>query len=120
MTACAPTAEKVTLSAHAVEQYQQRVKPGLDRVAARFELEHLRLVGEIASQPPAWVNAARPALYYLLLGDDVVLPLAPQGDGWVATTCVTQLTFTPTRRGAKSARKSSLNARKRAQRRARF
>jgi len=116
----APTPETVLLSAHAVEQYQQRVKPGLDVAAARFELEQLRLVGEITSDAPVWVNAARPADYYLRLGDDVVLPLIPQGDGWVATTCVTQLTFTPTRRRAKSARKTSLRARNRAQRRARF
>jgi hypothetical protein len=118
MTRSAPTLEAVMLSAHAVEQYQQRVKPGLDPAAARFELEQLRLVGRISGQAPGWVNAAKPALYYLLLGDAVVLPLAPHGDGWVATTCVTQLTFTPTRRTAKSARKASLGARKRAQRRA--
>ena len=49
----------------------------------------------------------------------IVLPLAPQADAWVATTCVTQRTLTPTRRAAKSARKASLAARKRAQRRTR-
>ena len=68
---------------------------------------------------PGWVNAARPAAYYLLLGEQIVLPLAPQADAWVATTCVTQRTLTPTRRAAKSARKASLAARKRAQRRTR-
>ena len=107
------------LSGHAAEQYQQRVKPGLDPHSARAELERLRPLGEIATVAPVWVNAARPADYYLLLGDAVVLPLAPQGDGWIATTCVTQRTLTPTRRAAKSARKASLGARKRAQRRAR-
>ena len=43
-------------------------------------------------------RAANPAPYYLLIGDAIVLPLLPQGDGWVATTCVTQRTLTPTRR----------------------
>ena len=62
---------------------------------------------------------ARPAAYYLLLGDQIVLPLAPQADAWVATTCVAQRTLTPTRRAAKSARKASLAARKRALRRTR-
>lgn len=115
-----PSPDTVGLSAHAVEQYQHRVKPGLDVDTARGELERLRLLGEISGEAPDWVNAAKPAPYYLLLGDAIVLPLAPQGEGWVATTCVTQRTLTPTRRNAKSACKASLAARKRAQRRARF
>ena len=114
-----PTPDTVALSAHAVEQYQQRVKPGLDLDAARGELERLRPLGEISAVAPDWVNAARPAPYYLLLGDAIVLPVAPQADGWVATNCVTQRTLTPARRSAKSARKASLAARKRAQRRTR-
>jgi len=108
------------LSVHAVEQYRHRLKPGLDVDAARGELERLRFLGEISTEAPRWVNAAKPAPYYLLLGDAVVLPLAPQGEGWVATTCVTQRTLTSAHRDAKSARRASLAARKRAQRRARF
>jgi hypothetical protein len=107
------------VSAHAVEQYRDRVKPGLDPDAARAELEHLRALGRVQTEPPGWVNPARPAAYYLLLGDQIVLPLAPQADAWVATTCVTQRTLTPTRRAAKSARKASLAARSRARRRTR-
>jgi len=114
-----PTPDTVALSAHATWQYQQRVKPGLDHDAARDELERLRPLGEISTLAPDWVKAARPASYYLLLGDAIVLPLAPQAAGWIATTCVTQRTLTPTRRTAKSARKASLAARKRAQRRVR-
>ena len=119
MNSPAPTPDTVALSAHAIEQYQQRVKPGLDLDAARDELERLRPLGEIATLAPDWVNAARPAPCYLLLGDAIVLPLAPQAAAWIATTCVTQRTLTPTRRSAKSARKASLAARKRAQRRTR-
>lgn len=115
-----PATHAVRISAHAVEQYRERVKPGLDLDTARGELERLRPVGEISADAPSWVNAAKPAPYYMLLGDAIVLPLAPHRDGWVATTCVTQRTLTPTRRVAKSARKASLGARKRATRRARF
>ena len=115
-----PRPDNVMLSAHAVGQYQHRVKPGLDLETARGELERLRGLGEISAEAPDWVNAAKPAPHYLLLGDAIVLPLAPQGDGWVATTCVTLRTLTSTRRNAKSSRKASLAARKRAQRRARF
>jgi hypothetical protein len=109
----------VAVSAHAVEQYRDRVKPGLDSDAARAELEQLCALGLIRTEAPGWVNPARPAAYYLLLGDEIVLPLAPQADAWVATTCVAQRTLTPTRRAAKSARKASLAARKRALRRTR-
>jgi hypothetical protein len=109
----------VIVSAHAVEQYRDRVKPGLDPDAARAELEQLCTLGLIQIEAPGWVNPAKRATSYLLLGDQIVLPLAPQADAWVATTCVAQRTLTPTRRAAKSARKASLAARKRAQRRSR-
>jgi hypothetical protein len=116
----APTPDTVAFSDHAAEQYQQRVKPGLEPGAARGELDRLRPLGQISAEAPRWVNAAKPARYYLLLGDAIVLPLAPQEDAWLATTCVTQRTLTPTRRSAKSARKASLRAGKRARRRGRF
>ena len=119
MTPPAPNPDEVMVSAHAVEQYRDRVKPGLEPDAARAELEHLRALGQVRTEPPGWVNPARPAAYYLLLGDEIVLPLAPEADAWVATTCVTKRTLTPTRRAAKSARRASLAARKRAQRRSR-
>ena len=119
MTPAAPNPEQVTVSAHAVEQYRDRVKPGLEPDAARAELEQLCTLGRIQTEAPGWVNPARPAAYYLLLGDHIVLPLAPQADAWVATTCVTQRTLTPTRRAARSARKASLAARRRARRRTR-
>ena len=115
----APKPDEVMVSAHAIEQYRDRVKPGLDPDAARAELDQLCTLGGVQTEPPGWVNPARPAAYYLLLGDHIVLPLAPQADGWVATTCVAQRTLTPTRRAAKSARKASLAARKRALRRTR-
>jgi hypothetical protein len=119
MTPPAPSPEQVTVSAHAVEQYRDRVKPALDPDAARAELEQLCTLGRIQAEAPGWVNPARPAAYYLRLGDQIVLPLAPQADGWVATTCVAEHTLTPARRAAKYARKGSLAARKRAQRRTR-
>jgi hypothetical protein len=113
----APSTQRVALSAHAVEQYRQRVRPGLDQDGARTELEGLRETGQISTGSPAWLTAAKPAPYYLLLGDDVVLPVVSHGDGWIATTCVAQRTLSPTRRAAKSARRRSLGASRRARRR---
>ena len=120
MSPTAPAPDTIVLSHHAVEQYQHRVKPGLEEGVVRGELDRLRSLGQICAEAPRWVNAARPARYYLLLGDAIVLPLAPQADGWIATTCVTQRILTPTRRRAKSARRASLRAGKRAHRRAWF
>ena len=114
-----PTPGSVRLSAHAVEQYRRRVKAGLELDAARVELERLVGVGELTAVEPAWVNAARAAPYYLVLADACALPLHPVAGGWVATTCVANLTLTSVRRAAKSARHGSLGAEKRAQRRAR-
>jgi hypothetical protein len=114
-----PTPETVRISAHAGEQYRHRVKPALDADAAWAELEQLRLVGEITPFEPAWANAAKPAPFYLVVSDSVALPLARQGTGWIATTCVTRNTYTPTRRAQRHAYKASKAARRRAQRRTR-
>ena len=114
-----PAAEAVRISDHAVEQYQQRIKPGFDLDAAQAELEQLRAVAQIAASAPGWVNAVRQAPCYLLIGDAIVLPVLRDRNGWVATTCLIDRTITPARRQAKTARKASLGSAKRAQRRAR-
>jgi hypothetical protein len=114
-----PAAEAVRISDHAVEQYQQRIKPGFDLDAAQAELEQLRTVAQIAASAPEWVNAVRQAPCYLLIADAIVLPVLPDRHGWVATTCLINRTITPARRQAKTARKASLGSAKRAQRRAR-
>jgi len=107
------------ISDHAVARYCERVRPGLDGAAARAELERLRAVATVVHEPPAWLHAADQASCYLLLGDDVVLPLLRQSDeGWVASTCVPKSTLTVQRRAAKTARRKSLGARGRARRRA--
>jgi hypothetical protein len=110
----------VAVSAHPAERYQHRVKPALDLHAARHELEGLRAIAEISAREPAWLGPANSAAYCLLIGDAIVLPLLRQAGGWVATTCVTQRPLTPTRRGAKTAHKASLAARKPARRRPRY
>ena len=47
-----PTAQTLQLSVHAAEQYQQRVKPGLDLAAARAELEQLLPAGRSPGTRP--------------------------------------------------------------------
>ena len=116
----APTVGNVHVSAHAAEQYQQRVKPALDLDAARAELEQLVRVGEITAEEPGWVHAADPAPFHLLISDALALPLAPQNGGWIATTCVAAGTHTPVRRAQRTAYKASRAAARRAERRTRF
>ncbi len=119
-TVCAMTntaSESVRISAHAVDRYRERIKPGLDEAAARIELERLRAVGTVVREPPTWLHAADHAPCYLLFGDDIVLPLLHADGGWIASTCVPKSTLTSERRQAKTARRRSLASRARAQRR---
>ena len=116
----APTVGNVQVSAHAAEQYQQRVKPALDLEAARAELEQLVPVAEITATEPGWMHAADPAPFYLVISNALALPLVPQDGGWIATTCVAAGTYTPVRRAQRGAYKASQAAAKRAKRRTRF
>lgn len=82
----------IQLSTHAVERFQQRVRPALALPDAEEELARLALVAELAAAPPAWHAAAcaQVAPWYLVLGD-VVLPLKPhwaEPEILVATTCL--------------------------------
>ena len=83
----APTRQTMLVSTHAAQQYRRRARPRLDLDAARVELERLRGTGEISTEAPEWLNAAKQAPHYLLVGDGVALPSAPQRAGWIATTC---------------------------------
>lgn len=108
----------MALSDHAIDQYCDRVRPGLDAAAARTELARLLPNGTIVATPPGWVRAASIRPYYLLIGDAVALPLTRQQGGWLATTCVTQTSLTDRDRQQRAHYKASRSARQRAKRRA--
>ena len=101
------------ISVRAAEQYHRRIKAGLELDAARAELERLVPLGEVPAAPPEWANPKDAPPYWLLLGDDIVLPLKPQHGRWMATTCLAQQTLNAAQRDAKSARKASFRSRKR-------
>jgi hypothetical protein len=112
-----PTAAEVRITDHCVRRYVERVKPDLERQAARRELDQLKHVGTIATSAPAWAREADPAAYYLMIGDDIVLPLAGGVEGWWASTC---LVFTGSsdhardrRRALKASKTSAKSARRR-------
>ena len=83
----------VMLSPHCVERFHERFRPALDEIRARRELEMLLMHGEISDQPPEWLaeTMLQTADAYLIVGNDLVLPLAslgPLGERFVAKTCI--------------------------------
>ena len=100
----------IQLSKHAVERFQQRVRPGLAFADAEDQLAQLALVADLVAEPPSWhaASCAQLAPWYLVIGD-VVLPLKPHwndSDVLVATTCL-----------ARGERSEALRHRRRARRR---
>jgi hypothetical protein len=112
-----PRHDEIDLSQHAVEQYRERIRPGLDHADARVELARLVPSGEIRATPPEWARSATAKPYYLVIGDALALPLAAQHGRWVTTTCLVQTTLTPRRREERSRRRAQRAAAKRARRR---
>jgi len=99
----------IELTAHAVERYNHRVRPGLSLKAAAEELAQVALVGEITTEPPAWHgrSCAQIAPFYLSVAD-VLLPLTPhrgEPDVLVATTCLAKGSLSPDARRYRTARR---------------
>ena len=82
----------VTLSSHCVERFHERFRPALDQIRARRELEMLLALGEINAEPPEWLaqKMLQEADAYLIVGNDLVLPLADIGQRFVAKTCLSR------------------------------
>lgn len=80
----------VTLSPHCVERFHERFRPALDLIRARRELEMLLALGQISDEPPEWLaqKMLQESDAYLIVGDDLVLPLAELGQRFVAKTCI--------------------------------
>jgi hypothetical protein len=85
------TTLQVYLSHHAVKRYVERVRPGLDWLAAQEQLATLVACAELETEPPSWwrgVECHEDGL--VLIAGDLVIPLIPGyiEDEYVATTCV--------------------------------
>jgi hypothetical protein len=115
-----PAPADVLVSEHAVSQFRERLRPALDPGPARTELEQLLKTGVVVAVAPEWARSASPRPYHLIIGDVIGLPLARQGELWLATTCVTRTSLTSEARADSTRRKASRMSAKRAQRRARF
>jgi hypothetical protein len=110
----------IVLSDHAIERYQERVRPGLDRQAALEDLRHtLTSAGVWSLEAPDWLDTQH-GDGFVLLGDDVALPIQAAPDGaLVATTCLTRGGMDDGRRDVRKARKAKLRAQRAERRRLR-
>lgn len=82
------TTTTIDLTAHAIERFRDRVRPGIELDAAADELARLVGHAELTPQRPEWLTGF--ALLYLVAGD-VALPLEPalgNPERLVATTCL--------------------------------
>jgi hypothetical protein len=111
------TTSNIRLTPHAVQRFQERCRPALELGAAAIELGRLLGSGRIETRAPEWhaSRAAQTSELYLVIGDDLVLPLERDryaAGRWVAKTCLD-------RGGISDAARAHRNERKRRRRRAR-
>lgn len=94
------------VSEHAVEQYQERVKPGLSRRRARRDLlAVLRCVRpELQEEPPGWHRAREreDCAGWIVVGD-LTFPVAE--DGETLKTCIPRNSVSPSYRERLNERK---------------
>jgi len=99
----------IQISTHAVERFNERVRPALTADAAADELGRIALVGTVTEVPPPWHlrNCAQISPFYLEVAD-VLLPLKPH---WsepgvlVATTCIPKGSLSEASRERRAARR---------------
>lgn len=108
---------EVSLTAHAISRYIERVKPAMDSNAARAELERLVEHADITptSTPPRWVaEGEREA--YLPLTDDVCLTLIGRPGRWRALTVLLRGSLSPESRAARNEARKDRHRRARTRR----
>jgi len=79
----------VEFTRHCVERFRERFCPALDLLAAEARIEQVLDYARLEPWPPSWVVAPEPAAAYLVVGDDLALPLVERGsEVLVARTCL--------------------------------
>lgn len=83
----------VWLTNHCTDEYRERFRPELAPGEAKGELyRRLRDEGVFAIQPPAWhVSSNKSNIGYVVIGDDIILPIRPDQKNrapYVAITCL--------------------------------
>jgi hypothetical protein len=107
----------VELTAHCVERFRERFCPGLDLEAAEDRLANLLDHARFDVRPPTWlVQMPRPAAAYLVVGDDLALPLLERGSRsgvFVALTCLARGGITHAARARRKEHRARQKARRR-------
>ena len=85
---------EIEISHHCVDRFHERFRPALDLIKAREQLEMLVALHAVhADEPPDWFaeRMLERADSYLIIGDDMVIPLARLGhrdELLLAKTCI--------------------------------
>lgn len=91
LTAVKETAEPVRIrfKPHAVDRFRQRVRPGLDPMNARLQLQGIAAASTLTNERPNWSDRTQATLW-LRVADAafIVVPDPNDRDCLVATTCV--------------------------------
>lgn len=84
------------ISDHAVDRYVERVKPSLTRREAMRDLRRLaRTIGTVTTQRPEWVGESCHVDGWLLLGEDIALPVIRTPRGWLVKTTLARGVLAP-------------------------
>lgn len=103
----------IGVSDHAVERFQERVKPALDLDAARTELEALvRAAEKPSSEQPNWHVKAVPCSLYLHLSDGIACTVKDE----TVTSVLTRASEAPDAKAAKKREKKKRQAERRVKR----
>jgi hypothetical protein len=109
---------RILVTAHAVERFVERVRPGLDAAQARGELERILCTAEVGSRAPAWLaeRAVAEGPIYVVV-DDVVLPAVPTASGDIrVVTCFARGCWIDDARRRRNARRQDRRQQARARR----
>jgi hypothetical protein len=113
---------QVNLTKHAVLRFVERIRPGLDFREGKAELERLVSIGELRAEPPAWLPRKSRDQRYLAIGEDLVIPCAPdrfQPGALFAATCLCRGTLAVSHRERRNRNRASRRAARRVRGRSR-
>lgn len=92
------------LTAHAVDRYQERVKPALTFDAAKAEVERLVELAEFTTVEPGWTSyGLRPPDGWLIACDSIAFPVMSKS----VLTCITRSGIGDEARKLRTARKKA-------------
>jgi len=101
----------VEFGPHAVERYQERLRPALSIEGAEIELERIANHARLSSDPPTWVGSDRDDSPIFLSVGDATFPLSLTRDGTAfrARTCLVRGSLSPQARERRNQRRRVAN-----------